>query len=73
MDKSEEEYISGMNGLIDNGEELYNSISRDIYYTGKSINQKFKYLRRSFNIFMFGIILSVAAFVACHVFFGELI
>lgn len=73
MDKSEEEYVSGMNGLIDNGEELYNSISRDIYYTGKSINRKFKYLRLSFNIFMIGIVLSVGAFIACHVFFGELI
>lgn len=72
MDLNEQEYLSGMNQLIDNGEELYNSISRDIYYTGKSLHKKFRFLRVSFNIFMFGIVLSVAAFIACHVFFGEL-
>ena len=71
MDLEEDEYVSGMNQLIDNGEELYNSISRDIYYTGKSLHKKFRFLRLSFNIFMIGIILSVIAFISCHVFFGD--
>jgi len=70
MDLEEDEYVSRMNKLIDNGEELYNSISRDIYYTGKSLSKKFGFLRKSFNIFMYGIILSVIAFLSCHLFFA---
>ena len=71
MDLNEDEYISGMNHLIDNGEKLYSSISRDIYYTGRSLHKKFGFLRMSFNVFMFGIILSVITFITCHVFFGS--
>lgn len=67
---TEDDYVMGMNRLIDDGQELYNAISRDIYYTGKELQKKFGLLRLSYNVFMFGIILSVIGFVACHVFFG---
>ena len=70
-DLSEEEYVSGMSTLMDSSEKLYSSISRDIYYLGKGLQQKFGYLRSSFNIFMYGLIASVITFVACHVFFGD--
>ena len=72
MDLGEDEYVQGMNRLVNNGEELYNSISRDIYHTGKTLKRKFGFLRKSFNIFMFGIILSVMAFIACHLLFGSI-
>ena len=59
----EQQYIEGMNHLMNHGDELYDAISRDVYYTGKILQRKFGYLRISFNIFMFGLILSVASFV----------
>ena len=73
LDLSEEQYVAGMNYLIDHGQELYNSISRDIYYTGRNLRKKFSFLRKSFNVFMFGIVLSVITFIICHVFFGNTI
>lgn len=66
---SRDEYVGQMNELINNGDKLYDSIAEDIYYLGKNLNRKFKYLRLSFNTFMIGIVLSVAAFVLCHAFF----
>jgi hypothetical protein len=68
---SEEEYIQGMNHLIDHGDELYDAISRDVYYTGRTLQRKFGFLRTSFNVFMFGLILSVVAFVLCNLFLKE--
>ncbi len=54
-------------------DELYKTIAKDTYHLGKTIDRKFKLLRKSFNIFLIGIILSVIAFVACHALFGGLI
>jgi hypothetical protein len=67
---SETEYIEGMRHLIHQGEELYDAISRDVYYTGKILQKKFGFLRTSFNIFMFGLIISVIAFIASQFFTG---
>lgn len=69
---SEEDYINGMNHLIDHGDELYDAISRDVYYTGKILQRKFGFLRISFNVFMFGLILSVVAFVICYLFLKDI-
>jgi MFS-type transporter involved in bile tolerance (Atg22 family) len=68
---SEEDYINGMNHLIDHGDELYDAISRDVYYTGKILQRKFGFLRTSFNVFMYGLILSVVAFVICYLFLKD--
>lgn len=72
-DMNEEEYIGNITSLMNEGDELYKTIAKDTYYLGKTIDRKFKLLRRSFNIFLIGIILSVIAFVACHALFGGLI
>jgi len=69
-DTGEEEYINKLTGLIYKGDELYKIIAKDTYYLGKTIDKKFKLLRKSFNIFLIGVVLSVIAFIACHVFFG---
>ena len=69
---SEEQYIDGMNHLIDHGDELYNAISRDVYHTGKILQTKFKFLRVSFNVFMFGLILSVLAFLIAHLYYDAM-
>ena len=70
-DKGESAYLASLRTVMNSGDDLYDTISRDVYYLGKNINRKFIYLRNSFNVFMIGIILSVLTFIACHLFFGE--
>ncbi len=65
----EEEYTEKLTSLIYKGDELYNQIAIDTYNLGLAINKRFKYIRKSFDIFLIGLILSVLAFIACHMFF----
>jgi hypothetical protein len=73
QDMEEEEYVSNVTNLMNEGDELYKTIAKDTYHLGKTIDRKFKLLRKSFNIFLIGIILSVIAFIGCHALFGGLI
>lgn len=66
----ESEYVNNITDLMNQGDELYKTIAKDTFYLGKTIDRKFKLLRKSFNIFLVGIIFSVVAFISCHVFFG---
>jgi hypothetical protein len=73
QDMEQDEYVNSITNLMNEGDELYKTIAKDTYHLGKTIDRKFKLLRKSFNIFLIGIILSVLAFVACHALFGGLI
>lgn len=73
QDMGEDRYVDEVVELMNKGDELYKTIAKDTYHLGKTMDRKFKLLRKSFNIFLIGIILSVAAFVACHALFGGLI
>jgi len=73
QDMEEDEYVNNITNLMNEGDELYKTIAKDTYYLGKTIDRKFKLLRKSFNIFLIGIILSVIAFIGCHALFGNLI
>ena len=73
QDMEENDYIENITTLMNQGDELYRTIAKDTYYLGKTIDRKFKLLRKSFNIFLVGIILSVIAFIGCHTLFGGLI
>jgi hypothetical protein len=53
------------------GDELYKTIAKDTFYLGKTIDKKFKLLRKSFNVFLMGMILSALSFTGCHVYFGD--
>ncbi len=71
-DLTETEYLDNMTALMDKGDEVYKTIAKDTYYLGKTIDRKFRLLRKSFNAFLIGVILSVFSFIACHLFFGDL-
>jgi len=71
-DMEEDQYVDKITNLMNEGDELYKTIAKDTYHLGKTIDRKFKLLRKSFNIFLIGIILSVIAFVLCHALFGGL-
>lgn len=52
-----------MNDLMQNREELYNALTRDLYYLGLVLDRKYKLLRITYTLFTIGIILSMLAFV----------
>lgn len=68
----ESEYTEKLTSLMYQGDELYKAIAKDTYYLGKTIDRKFKLLRKSFHIFLIGIFLSVFAFIGCHVMFSQM-
>ncbi|WP_282069960.1 Pycsar system effector family protein [Olleya namhaensis] len=72
QDMEEAEYVDSITQLMNQGDELYKTIAKDTFYLGKTIDRKFKLLRKSFNVFLVGIIMSVMGFIACHIFFGGL-
>jgi len=66
-----DDYAAGMNQVMNDREFLYGSLVRDIYSQGVVLGRKYKLLRVGYNIFMFGIIVSVLAFVIASLFFGN--
>ena len=61
MDLKEFEF--GINQMLDDNEFLYGSLIKDIYWQGKVLGRKFKLLRIAYDIFMYGIALSVVAYL----------
>lgn len=57
-----EEYQWGMNEMLKDRQYLYNSMIKDIYFLGVVLAKKFRYLRISYTIFMWGLIVAVIAF-----------
>ncbi|TWR25508.1 phosphohydrolase [Mucilaginibacter achroorhodeus] len=56
-------YRTGMRKVMDDTEYLYDSLITDIYAQGVVLGHKYRLLRYSYNIFMFGLVGSVLAFV----------
>ena len=58
-----EDFKEGMKDMMNDRDYLYESLMKDLYYLGIVLDKKYKLLRYAYNIFMFGIILSVIAFI----------
>jgi predicted metal-dependent HD superfamily phosphohydrolase len=58
-----EEYASGMLIMMDDKDFLYGSLIRDVYFQGIALGKKYRWLRLSYNVFMYGLIASVLAFL----------
>ena len=56
------DYEWGIKELMNDREFLYGSMIRDIYFLGKVLGKKYLYLRISYTIFMYGLVISVIAF-----------
>lgn len=67
-----EDFQWGMMEMIKNPDFQYSSMTRDLYYLGKVLAQKYRYLTFCYNIFMFGMILSVILFAAAFITGGTL-
>ncbi len=59
----------GMNEMMNDKDFLYGSMTKDFYYLGQVLGQKYRYLRICYNIFMYGIIASILAFAAAVILF----
>jgi len=62
-----DEFQWGVNEMLKDPEFLYSSMSRDLYFLGIVLAKKYQYLSICYNIFMYGLILSVAAFAVSFV------
>ncbi|MEX6689403.1 DUF5706 domain-containing protein [Danxiaibacter flavus] len=66
-----EEYTDGMLHMMNDREFLYGSLIKDVYSQGTVLGKKYRMLRISYNVFMFGMVVSVIAFVIASVYFGK--
>lgn len=56
------EYSAGIKAMMEDSEFLYGSLTKDIFWQGKVLGRKYRLLRISYNIFLYGITASVIAF-----------
>ncbi len=66
-----DDYRKGMESMMEDANFLYGSMIQDIYSQGVVLGRKYKLLRIAYNVFMFGIIASVLAFVTASLFFNH--
>ncbi|MEP6611926.1 MAG: Pycsar system effector family protein [Mucilaginibacter sp.] len=67
-----DDYNYGMQKMMLDKDFLYGSLIRDVYAQGVVLGRKYRLLRIAYNIFMFGLIISVIAFIIAAAFFGKL-
>lgn len=64
-------YDWGVKEIMNDKEYLYSSMTRDVYYLGKVLAGKYRYLNMRYKIFMYGLIISVLSFAICFVFANQ--
>jgi len=57
------DYQSGMLKMMDDRDFLYGSLIKDVYAQGVVLGRKYRLLRVAYNVFMFGIVAAVLAFI----------
>ncbi|GAA4086193.1 Pycsar system effector family protein [Mucilaginibacter panaciglaebae] len=63
-----EEYTAGMLKVMDDRAFLYGTLIKDVYSQGVVLGRKYRLLRVAYNIFMFGLIVAVIAFIMSSAF-----
>ena len=58
-----EQYEEAMDDMFRDGELIYGNMVRDLYFLGKVLDQKYKYLAMSYDVFMVGFIVTVISFM----------
>jgi predicted metal-dependent HD superfamily phosphohydrolase len=66
-----EDYASGMLVLMHDQDFLYMSLIRDVFSQGRVLGRKYQLLRISYNVFMYGLVFSVIAFMISFIFFSH--
>ncbi len=65
-----EDYEWGVSQMREDADYLYGSLTRDIFYLGVVLHEKYRLLRICYTVFMFGFVISVIAFVVAQIFFA---
>ncbi len=63
------DYEWGMKQMLKDADYLYTSLIRDIYFLGVVLGKKYRLLRTSYTIFMFGFVIAVLSFIIAETFF----
>ena len=63
------DYQWGMKEMLQDADYLYGSMIKDIYFLGAVLGKKYRLLRMSYTIFMFGFVLSILGFIVAELFF----
>ena len=63
------DYQWAMKEMLKDADYLYGSMIKDIYFLGAVLGKKYRLLRMSYTIFMFGFVLSILGFIAAELFF----
>lgn len=58
-----DDYLWGMTEMMKDGDYLYSSLIKDIYYLGIVLGKKYRLLRISYTIFMFGFVIAILSFL----------
>lgn len=65
------DYDWAMKEMMNDKDYLYGSMIKDIYFLGVVLARKYKLLRLSYSIFMYGLIAAIFAFAAAFIFSGD--
>ncbi len=63
-----EDFLWGIDQMMQDSEYLYGSMTKDIYFLGRVLAKKFQLLRVAYNIFMYGMIVSVLTFAVIFIY-----
>jgi predicted metal-dependent HD superfamily phosphohydrolase len=58
-----EDYQWGMKEMMKDADYLYGSLIKDIYYLGRVLGTKYRYLRIAYSIFMYGFVIAILSFI----------
>ena len=64
-----DDYQWGMKEMLQDADYLYGSMIKDIYFLGAVLGKKYRLLRVSYTIFMFGFVLALLGFIIAELFF----
>ncbi|WP_231459908.1 MULTISPECIES: Pycsar system effector family protein [unclassified Pedobacter] len=66
------DYTDGMVKVMNDKDFLYGTLITDVYSQGVVLGRKYKLIRLAYNVFMFGLIAAVLAFVVAYAAYGKL-
>lgn len=66
------DYSKGMIKVMNDQEFLYGTLINDVYSQGVVLGRKYKLIRIAYNIFMFGLIAAVLAYIIAYIAYGKL-
>jgi len=61
------DYEWGVEEMIKDEDFLYSSMTRDIYWLGKVLAKKYRYLSICYGVFMYGLIITVGLFIGSYI------